>query len=83
MPSHTGLSTEEIAMQRAKTAAVIIALEELTKAQVLHVSWVDAHQGIGVITEEFEELKREVFKKEADRNMDAMRLKQLSLRPWD
>lgn len=47
--------------------------EEYLKASQKHPPFHSAHEGLGVIWEEFEELKAEVFKRTEKRDRTAMR----------
>ena len=55
------------------TDAIRDVLDEVATAKELWPPFNSAHEGYGVLDEEFEELKKHVFMKQKNRDLDAMR----------
>ena len=55
------------------------AVKEAMRATELYGPFASAHEALGVILEEFEELKAEIFKKEKDRSRTAMMLEAMQI----
>lgn len=70
-------NTIRAGIRRATVAAE--AANELQRAQSLHAPMHSAHEGLAIIEEEFEELKREVWKKESKRDVRKMREEAIQL----
>jgi hypothetical protein len=55
------------------------AVEELDRARGLHGRFASAHEGYGVITEEWRELETEVFKRKSQRDQSKLRHEAIQL----
>ena len=53
--------------------AALLALEEAARARIKWPKWNSAHEGYGVLTEEYRELETEIFRNQKVRDLDKMR----------
>ena len=70
---------KELRMGITIATVVDAATKELRRAQSIHPPMHSAHEGIATILEEFEELKKEVWKKEAQRDVKKMRTEAIQI----
>lgn len=62
-----------------RISALRLIREEHERAMDKFGKFHNAHEGLAVVWEEFEELKAEVFKKQSDYDIDAMRKEAIHL----